>query len=145
MLTFGDAGSSAVYDFVDAGMPSTVCNEETYRETLTYLLSRIAADKPDVLVAETGASPLEPYNGRIAKEMIRDHVRFKLLCAQDPYAVVGVQSAFERIPDLVAGGAANTDAGIALVYKLTGLPALNLLDPSNHGQLRDMLKSALAI
>ena len=143
MLSFKDAGASAVYDFVDAGLPSSAVDEELYREALPYLLSLIAQHQPDVLVAEAGASPLEPYNGDIAKEMIRDHVRFKLLCAQDPYAVVGVQQAFQRAPDLVAGGAANTDAGIALVHKLSGLSALNLMDPASHSQLAELLRNAL--
>jgi hypothetical protein len=143
VLSFKDAGASAVYDFVDAGLPSSAVDPATYREALTHLLSLIARDKPDVVVAEAGASPLEPYNGKIAKEMIRDQVRFKLLCAQDPYAVVGVQQAFQRTPDLVAGGAANTDAAIALVHKLSGLPALNLVDPSSHGELADRLRKAL--
>ncbi|MDH3762208.1 MAG: hypothetical protein OEU50_14595 [Gammaproteobacteria bacterium] len=143
MLSFGDAGASAVYDFVDAGLPSSAVDEASFREALPYLLSRIAQNRPDVVVAEAGASPMEPYNGAIAKEMIRDNVRFKLLCAQDPYAVVGVQQAFQRAPDLVAGGAANTDAGIALVKELTGLTALNLMDPGNHDQLSGMLRKAL--
>ena len=143
MLSFKDAGASAVYDFVDAGLPSSAVDEDLYREALPYLLSLVARDKPDVLVAEAGASPLEPYNGAIAKEMIRDHVRFKLLCAQDPYAVVGVQQAFQRTPDLVSGGAANTEAAIALVHKLSGLPALNLVDPANRERLEGMLRKAL--
>ena len=145
MLSFRDAGASAIYDFVDAGLPSSACDEEAYREALPYLLSLIARDNPDVLVAEAGASPLEPYNGAIAKEMIRDQVRFKLLCAQDPYAVVGVQTAFQRAPDLVAGGSANTDAAIELVHKLSGLPALNLMDPASHGKLAELLREALSI
>ncbi|MDH3387084.1 MAG: DUF1611 domain-containing protein [Gammaproteobacteria bacterium] len=145
MLSFSDAGASAIFDFVDAGLPSTAVDEDTYREVLPYLLSRIAQASPDVVVAEAGASPLEPYNGAIAKEMIRDNVKFKLLCAQDPYAVVGVQHAFQRSPDLVAGGAANTEAAIALVHKLSGLPALNLMDPSSHGELADMLRKALRL
>jgi hypothetical protein len=143
MLSFKDAGASTVYDFVDAGLPSSAVDAELYREALPYLLSLIARHQPDVLVAEAGASPLEPYNGEIAKEMIRDHVRFKLLCAQDPYAVVGVQQAFQRAPDLIAGGAANTDAGIALVHKLTGLNALNLMNPASHAQLEALLRKAL--
>ena len=79
----------------------------------------------------------------LAKEKIRDNVKFKLLCAQDPYAVVGVQQAFQRTPDLVAGGAANTAAAIALVHKLSGLPALNLVDPANRQKLGEMLRKAL--
>ncbi len=145
MLCFGDAGASAIFDFVDAGLPSSAVDEATYREALPYLLSRIAMEKPDVVVAEAGASPLEPYNGAVAKEMIRDKVKFKLLCAQDPYAVVGVQQAFQRAPDLVAGGAANTNAGIELVKKLSGLTALNLIDPSSRAQLQQMLSQALSL
>ena len=143
MLSFKDAGASAIYDFVDAGLPSSAVDEDLYREALPYLLSLIAHDKPDVVVAEAGASPLEPYNGSIAKEMIHDCVKFKLLCAQDPYAVVGVQQAFQRSPDLVAGGAANTDAAIALVQKLSGLPALNLMDPASRPELARLLRKAL--
>ena len=145
MLSFADAGASAIFDFVDAGLPSSAVAEDTYRQALPYLLSLIAAERPDVVVAEAGASPLEPYNGAVAKEMIRDNVRFKLLCAQDPYAVVGVQHAFQRSPDLVAGGAANTDAAIALVRKLADLPALNLMDPESHPQLADMLRRSLEL
>ena len=143
MLSFKDAGASAIYDFVDAGLPSSAVDEDLYREALPYLLSLIAHDKPDVVVAEACASPLEPYNGSIAKEMIRGCVKFKLLCAQDPYAVVGVQQAFQRSPDLVAGGAANTDAAIALVHKLSGLPALNLMDPASRVELGKLLRKAL--
>lgn len=143
MLSFIDAGASAVFDFVDAGLPSSICDEQTYCDALATLLSKIADVKPDVIVAEAGASPLEPYNGKAAMEQIHDQIKFLILCAQDPYAVVGVQSAFDRAPDLVAGGAANTDAGIALVRNLTGLTALNLIDPSSHSQLHQLLFSAL--
>ena len=145
MLSFADAGASAVFDFVDAGLPSSAVDEAVYRKALPRLLSLIAAERPDVVVTEAGASPLEPYNGAIAKEMIRDKVCFKLLCAQDPYAVVGVQQAFQRAPDLVAGGAANTTAGIELVRRLSGLPALNLMEPASREQLAEMLRKALRL
>jgi len=145
VLSFGDAGAAAVYDFVDAGLPSSVCDADQYRSSLDYLLSRVAAQSPDVIVAEAGASPLEPYNGKTAMDILGDRIVFEVLCAQDPYAVVGVTSAFERAPDLVAGGAANTSAGIELVQKLTGLTALNLLDQASHGQLTTMLRRALAL
>ena len=145
VLSFGDAGAVAVYDFVDAGLPSTVCSEEDYQVALHYLMARIAAEEPDVIVAEAGASPLEPYNGKTAMTQLGARVRFQLLCAQDPYAVLGVQAAFARRPDLVAGGAANTCAGIDLVRQLTGLPALNLCDRRSWPQLELLLRQALAL
>lgn len=64
ILSMQDAGAQHIFDFVDAGLPSTVVPEKEYRKILRRLLSRIAAADADVLVAEVGASPLEPYNGR---------------------------------------------------------------------------------
>ncbi len=145
VLSYADAGAVAVFDFVDAGLPSTVCSEQDYRRALDYLLSRVATLAPDVVVAEAGASPLEPYNGKTALQILGDQIKFELLCAQDPYAVVGVKSAFAREPNLVAGGAANTSAGIQLVRKLADLPALNLLDPASHSQLCEMLSDSLSL
>ena len=67
-----------------------------------------------------------------------------VLCASDPYAVVGIIDAFGRKPDLVAGPAANTEAGIALVRRLTGLEALDARSPAAAGELDHTLRSALA-
>ena len=103
-------------------------------------MGMMAADGADVLVAEAGASPLEPYNGSVAIAELEGQVKFTVLCASDPYAVVGVAAAFERQPDLVAGGAANTQAGIRLVEKLTGIKALNLLDKATLPELKELLK-----
>jgi hypothetical protein len=80
-------------------------------------------------------------------DYLKQFVRFTVLCASDPYAVLGVQTAFSNhlVTNLVSGPAANTDAAVALVKKLTGLPALNLLDRSNYPELMEMLKEALDI
>ncbi|NIP13668.1 MAG: hypothetical protein GWM88_02560 [Pseudomonadales bacterium] len=145
VLSYEDAGAAAVFDFVDVGLPSTVGDPADFADRLERLLSRIAAAGPDAVVAEAGASPLEPYNGKTAIDVLGDRVRFNLLCASDPYAVVGVASAFERTPDLVAGGAANTTAGIELVSKLSGLTAMNLLGRECHGPLTAMLRDKLEL
>ena len=145
ILSFRDAGASHVIDFVDVGLPSTVCPKAGFRPGLELLISRIAATRADVLVAEAGASPLEPYNGEMVLDYVKDSTCFTVLCASDPYAVLGVQTAFGHHlqTDLVSGPAANTDAAVALVKKLTGLTAMNLLDRSNHPELLALLKKAL--
>jgi len=145
MLSWKDAGAANVFDFVDVGLPSTVCPPSEFAGLLTQLLSKIAATGPDILVAEAGASPLEPYNGSVAMEMIDDKVRMMVLCASDPYAVLGVQHAFGRKPDLVCGPAANTDAAIELVDKLCGVPALNLLRRRARPALQKMLKDCIGV
>ena len=84
-----DAGADAIFDFVDAGLPSTVCSAEEYRRALMPLLSRMAAVAADAAVIEIGASPLEPYNGAVTIKEIGRNVRVSILCASDPYAVHG--------------------------------------------------------
>jgi uncharacterized NAD-dependent epimerase/dehydratase family protein len=139
ILSCLDVGAEHVLDFVDAGLPSTVCDESIYAPALEHMMSRMAALDPDVIVAEAGASPLEPYNGAEAYRRLQPLVRLSILCASDPYAVLGVQSAFGIKPDLVAGPAANTTAAVELVQRLTGVRALNLLERGGAEELRMML------
>jgi hypothetical protein len=145
ILKFRDAGARNVIDFVDAGLPSTVCPQDVFRQAMDLMLSRIALSDADVFVAEAGASPLEPYNGAVVVEYLKDLSRFNVLCASDPYAVLGVQTAYgEQLQaDIVAGPAANTVAAIDLVRQLTGLKALNLLDRATYPELVRLLTAAL--
>lgn len=145
ILTMQDAGADAIFDFVDAGLPSTVVPEGEYRGALGGLLSHIAGLGADVLVGEVGASPLEPYNGQAAIEEIGAHGLCTILAASDPYAVTGVISAFGKRPDLVTGLATSTRAGIELVEKLSGITALNVLDRDSFPRLRAILQRTLAL
>jgi hypothetical protein len=143
ILSFQDAGADSIVDFVDAGLPSTVVSEERFEKALQYMLARIAESTPDVVVAEAGASPLEPYNGAAAMQALGSNICCTVLCASDPYAALGVQTAFQITPDLVTGPAANTDAGIDLVTKLTGLKAMNLLKEASLPDLVALLEECL--
>ena len=67
-----------------------------------------------------------------------------VLSASDPYAVLGVQSAFGITPDLITGPATSTSAAVELVEKLTGIRALNLLDPVSVPQLNEILAASIA-
>jgi hypothetical protein len=70
-------------------------------------------------------------------------VRLRILCASDPYAVVGVAEAHGIVPDVVAGKATSTAAGVALCERLSGVRALNLLDADGQSELDRMLRDAL--
>jgi hypothetical protein len=147
ILKFRDAGANCVIDFVDAGLPSTVCSESRFRAALELMLTKIADSDPEVLVAEAGASPMEPYNAGLVVEYLASLARFTVLCASDPYAVLGVQTAFgsHLKADLVSGPATNTTAAISLVRELTGLPALSLLDRRSYPELTTLLKNAFKL
>lgn len=144
-LSMADAGAMAAFDFVDAGLPSTDCPREVFEPAARNLLSRMAALEPDIAVIEAGASPLEPYNGEAAVELIEDRLALLVLCASDPYAAVGLIDAFGRSPDLVAGIACNTQAGRALVKRLTSLPAVRMIDADALPALDELLRERLPL
>ena len=141
VLSFKDAGADDVVDFMDAGLPSTAVGSQRFGVAMDYMLARVAELDPDVLVAEAGASPLEPYNGALAVAALAEHLCCTVLSASDPYAVVGVETAFNLKPDLVTGPAANTAAGVELVNKLTGTPTLNLLRSAELPALMEILRA----
>lgn len=144
-LAMGDAGATPVVDFVDAGLPSTICPRAHYRHAFAQMVSRLARSEPDAVVVECGASPLEPYNVDLALEALEPWVRCTILCASDPFAVVGVSHAFDLTPDIVAGKATSTTAGIDLVQRLSDVRAINLLDPDVHHVLDELLQERLGL
>ena len=144
VLSIQDAGADWGLDFVDVGLPSTVIPEDEYRIAVRQLLSRMAQPPADVAVVEIGASPLEPYNGAVAVEELQDALAMTVLCASDPYAVLGLETAFDMLaPDLVTGIATNTAGGIGLLEQLTDLPAFNIRDHATHDRLDALLRDRL--
>jgi hypothetical protein len=95
-------------------------------------------------VIEIGASPLEPYNGTYAIKFINPYVKFRVLCASDPYAVYGVMKAFGSKPDLVSGIATNTLGGRLLIKKLCNVRSLNIIHPECQETLQKLLNEKLS-
>jgi len=145
ILAMQDAGADAVFDFVNAGMPSSIADPEDYRVSLRKLLTMIAEAKPDVVVAEAGASPFEPYNGSIVLEEIKEYIHCTVMCASDPYAVLGVIESFKLTPDLISGIVTDTTAGVNLVEKMTKIKTLPLPDSDSIPELMTLLKQKLGI
>lgn len=143
IASFKRSGAAHVFDFVDVGLPSTVVPEQEFRTAIRPMLTHIDKLKPDYLIAETGASPLEPYNVAAAMQELGDNIVCIILAASDPFAVVGVQKAFNVTPDLVTGPAANTSAAVALVRKLADLPAINVIDRSTMPEFTAFLSNKL--
>ena len=144
-LSLKDVGASYIFDFVNIGLPSSIYPREKFRKKLIQLLSKINSVKADVAVIELGASPLEPYNGDVAFEELKDNIKCTVLCASDPYAVYGVMKSFNLKPDIVSGIATNTYAGSELIEKLCKVKALNLIDPRTSKELKNILSEKLNI
>lgn len=144
-LAMLDAGADRIFDFVDVGLPSSVVAPEEYRRLLRILLTMIAMEEPDVVVAEAGASPFEPYNGSIVLEEIASQISCTVLCASDPYAVMGVMQSFGIQPDFISGTAASTTAGVELVEKLAKVSALKLPALESLPKLMEILATKLSL
>jgi hypothetical protein len=78
-------------------------------------------------------------------EVLADSVTCTVLCASDPYAVMGVMNAFEMKPDLVTGRCTGTLAGIELVDRLVGVPAINMIDEASAPAIREFLRKELSL
>lgn len=140
ILSMQDAGADFIYDFVDVGLPSTVCEPEYYARKLYQLLDRIRTDRPDIVIAEAGASPCEPYNGSIALRELADNCILTILCAADPYAVLGAVQSLRTRPDFISGMITNNSAGIQLVEEMSNIPTLNPRDAESLAMLKRFLQ-----
>ncbi|MGB5238262.1 MAG: hypothetical protein WBM43_06850 [Flavobacteriaceae bacterium] len=145
ILAIKDVGADAVFDFVDVGLPSSICPRERYRSKLRHLMNKIAGVRADVAVVEIGASPLEPYNGDLAIEAIQDQIKCIILCASDPYAVYGLMKAYNLSPDIVTGITSNTLAGIQMVERLCKVKALNVIDSNTSSELKEIISAKTSL
>ncbi len=145
ILSMANSGANRIFDFVDVGLPSTVCPAEDFRTAFGILLAKMSETACDVAVVELGASPLEPYNGGVALEELGKNIELTILCASDPYAVVGLQTTCGLHADLVCGVCANTSASIELIRKLTGKTALNLFSEESLPDLDAILRTRLPV
>ena len=144
ILAISDAGGDEVFDFVDVGMPSTIVRQEDIPRPNRIIIDIDAKNtKSDVAVIEVGASPLEPYNGDSAIEILGDNVKAVVLCASDPYAVYGVIQAFGIKPDITTGPATNTLGGVDLIKNLCGVDAINLIKEQNIPRATKILSEKL--
>ena len=143
--SMADAGAHAVFDFVDGGLPSTVCSNDQMDRALRIVLAKVAATPADVVVVELGASPLEPYQGLRAIPFILPRVRLSILSASDAYAVVGFLERVDLPVDLVTGTVANTTAGEELVRHLTGVHTLDSGNPARMPELDALLRRHLGV
>lgn len=144
-----DAGADTVYDFVDAGLPPTILPSQQYQESLRTLLAILANEQPDVLIAEAGASPCEPYNGDIALRELAGSACLVVLCASDPYAVFALCQILEKDgirPDIVTGMVLSTSAGSDLIRKIMCyIPPLSLATEAGYEEMKKLLDKKLAL
>ena len=149
-LSMLDAGAVAALTFNDGGVAATRPGETV--AVARGLFNRLAASRPDVIVAELGDGILGEYGVQDILEapdlmgLAAAHVR----CASDPVGCWGAAELYRdryRLPiAVVSGPATDNDVGRAYVETALGLPARNALTQADDLVLvvRDAVQARLA-
>ena len=133
-----DAGARNTAIFSDFGVVSTTAaNGPPVTRTM---LTRLAANRPDVIVYELGDGILGAYGVEaiLRDEAIRAAHTCVVLCANDPVAAWGgvrlLRDEFDLDPDLVTGPATDNEVGKNIIVERTGVTAINAItDGSDLG------------
>ncbi len=134
ILAMEDAGARNTSIFTDYGVITTT--EENGPPVTRMMLTRLAADRPDVIVFELGDGLLGAYGVEaiLKDEGIRATITCLVLCANDPVAAWGgvrlLHDEFGLRPDVVTGPATDNLVGTNLVRDRLGIPAFNAI---THG------------
>jgi hypothetical protein len=129
VLAMEDAGARATAIFTDFGVVSTTpANAPALTRTL---VTRLAAGRPDVIVAELGDGLLGAYGVAAILEdaQIRAAFTAVVLAANDPVAAWGgvrmLREQFGIEPVAVTGPATDNVAGTRIIEEVVGVPAIN--------------------
>lgn len=134
ILAMEDAGARKTSIFTDFGVVTTT--PENGPPVTRMMLTRLAADKPDVIVFELGDGLLGAYGVEaiLKDDDIRSAITCLVLCANDPVAAWGgvklLNEEFSLSPDVVTGPATDNLVGTNLVTDRLGIPAFNAI---THG------------
>ncbi len=146
-LAMEDAGARTTGLFTDLGVVSTTpANAPAVTRTL---LTRLAAARPDVIVAELGDGLLGAYGVAAILEDAEIRAAFTavVLAANDPVAAWGgVRMLRERFgiePAAVTGPATDNLAGTAIIEEALGVPAINAR--TNGERLAARVREALGL
>jgi len=134
ILAMEDAGARNTSIFTDFGVVTTT--EQNGPPVTRMMLTRLAADKPDVIVFELGDGLLGTYGVEaiLKDEGIRSTITCLVLCANDPVAAWGgvklLHDEFALTPDVITGPATDNLVGTSLIKDRLGIPAFNAI---THG------------
>ena len=134
ILAMEDAGARNTGIFTDLGIVTTTpASGPALTKTL---LTRLAAEAPDMIVFELGDGLLGAYGVEaiLRDPAIQDAITTLVLCANDPVAAWGgvkiLRDDFGIDADLVTGPATDNDVGVKLIEERLGVKAINALTRS---------------
>lgn len=134
IMAMEDAGARSTLIFTDFGVACTTGkNGPAVTRTM---LTRLAAQKPDVIVYELGDGILGAYGVEaiLHDPAVRDSLSCLVLCANDPVAAWGgvklLREDFGIEPGIVTGPATDNDVGKDIIRQRMGVQAINAVTES---------------
>ena len=147
VLAMEDAGARNTLLFSDFGIvATTAANGPALTRTL---ITRLASERPDVIVFELGDGLLGAYgvDAILRDPAIRQALSCTVLCANDPVAAWGgvklLREEFDIEPAVVTGPATDNQVGIDIIRDRLGVDAVNAL--ANGPELGDLLQARLGL
>ncbi len=125
-----EAGSKRSYDFVDAGLPSTVHDTDLVVSAARGLVNEVWDDDLDFVVVEFGAGLVSNYGVKEALRNldIRDQIFGVSVVSLDVMGAHGLKDVLNDMDyevDFVSGPITDTTVGRETVENQVGVPALN--------------------
>lgn len=147
ILAMEDAGAQRTGIFTDHGILATTPRNAPALTRM--LLTRMADDRPDLIVFELGDGLLGAYGVEsILKDAaVRDALSAVVLCANDPVGAWGgiklLREVFDIEPVVVTGPATDNQVGIDIIEQRSNVRAINAL--TNGADLGDLLQQKLGL
>lgn len=144
-----EAGSKISLDFVDAGLPSTVEEEDQVIGAARGLIHEAWEQEDlDLIVAEFGAGVISNYRVQeVLKDLdIRETVFAVASVALDVSGAYGLKKILQEMEyrvDFVSGPITDTTAGVEKVEDTVGVPALNAFRPEEMEEAVDIVEERL--
>lgn len=147
VLAMEDAGARNTAIFTDYGVVTTTADNGP--GVTRHMLTKLAAEKPDVIVFELGDGLLGAYGVEAIMHDpdIRAALTCVILCANDPVAAWGgvrlLREEFDCQPDVVTGPATDNRVGKEIITERLQLPALNAI--TDGPKLGDLVAKVLGL
>lgn len=150
VLAMRDQGAEWIMDFTDAG---AVCTGPNNAAPLAHrIFSALAANQPDVIVAETGDGVMGEYGVQaiLADATLRGLAGVFVFCANDPVGAAGgvrfLADNFGIVVDVVTGPATDNRVGVRFIEQVLGVRAANARTQSEAfaNAVQEKLRTRLA-
>jgi len=123
-----DAGINPVFDFVDAGLPSTCGDSDLAINAAISVISKVNESNPHIIIAEFGDGIVGEYNVSkiLSNNWFKKQIKVLIVSANDLTGAWGAKQIIEKLGlkiDLITGPVTNNQTGVDFIEKNMNIAA----------------------